>query len=116
MEDDPISDLQVAVALPDYLEENQPAGTVISIIVSEDLYKAALCLRTSHTFMSSFLCKGAAGPETSKQPSPSLPLSPPVELYDSIPVTPLGQKQRHSLDLVAGELASAAKVGHMVVI
>jgi len=57
MEDDPISDLQVAVALPDYLEENQPA----------------------------------------------------VELYDSIPVTPLGQKQRHSLDLVAGELASAAK-------
>lgn len=114
-EDDPISDLQVAVALPDYLEENQPAGTVISIIVSEDLYRAALCLRTSHTFMSSFLCKGAAGPETSKQPSPSLPLSPPVELYDSIPVTPLGQKQRHSLDLVAGELASAAKVSHMVV-
>jgi len=47
MEDDPISDLQVAVALPDYLEENQPAGTVISIIVSEDLYKAALRLGTN---------------------------------------------------------------------
>lgn len=47
MEDDPISDLQVAVALPDYLEENQPAGTVISIIVSADLYKAALRLRTN---------------------------------------------------------------------
>jgi len=59
--------------------------------------------------------KNAAGPETSKQTTPSSPLSPPVELYDSIPVTPLGQKQRHSLDLVAGELASAAKVGHMVV-